>query len=51
MWKRITNFWKEWSQTYNDLNTGNLVYFSSYDGTIVWVIHIEENEENNNEHS
>jgi hypothetical protein len=42
MWKRIVNFWNEWTETYNDLFSGNIVYLSSYDGNIVWVLDMEE---------
>jgi hypothetical protein len=42
MWKRIVNFWNEWTETYNDLFSGNLIYLSSYDGNIVWVLDMEE---------
>lgn len=41
MWKRIINFCKEWAATYNELNNGEIIYFTSFYGNIVW-IHIDE---------
>ena len=49
MLRRIINFWNEWTETYNDLFSGNLIYLSSYDGNIVWVLDIEDEYSKNKE--
>jgi len=49
MLRRIINFWNEWTETYNDLFSGTLIYLSSYDGNIVWVLDIEDEYSKNKE--
>jgi hypothetical protein len=49
MLRRIINFWNEWTEVYNDLFSGNLIYLSSYDGNIVWVLDIEDEYSKNKE--
>ncbi len=37
MWKRIVNFWNEWTETYNELFKGEAIYFTSFYGGFVYV--------------
>ncbi len=46
MWKRIANYWNEWAETYNELFKGEVIYFTSFYGGVVYIPEEEDDRPN-----